>query len=302
MHPVVSPRIQKRLAPVTDFVSPVIKRYGLLNISLVSGGMAYYVMLALAPMAIAIGAIVGLFVNEQKVADAWDSLVARNSETLQVFDPAVTALTDLAATSSTGAVTVTTISSAILAIYVSQKVVYGVRNVEDQIFRRENVAQGIVIRAWSALAALLGIVGIVALLLALTILPQVLSALGVATAVSTVLSYTQWILPVAFVYFFVWLILARVTRGSGRISWVSPGLVIATVWIVGSVGVFGLYANLSATVGSALVVFGAPIAILIWTFLVFMGFFLGSLVQAEIYSASSGANSKTTEEDQQQGP
>lgn len=302
MRPVVSPEIQKRLGPVLDFISPIIRRYGLLNISLVSGGMAYYVMLALAPMAIAIGAIVGLFVNEQKVADAWDSLVARNSETLQVFDPAVSALTDLAAKSSTGAVTITTISSAVLAIYVSQKVVYGVGNVEDQIFRRENVSQSIVMRAWSALAALLGIVSIVALLLALTILPTVLADLGVVSAVRTVLSYTQWMLPIAFVYFLVWLVLAKVARGSGRITWRSPGLVISTVWILGSVGVFGLYASLSATVGSALVVFGAPIAILIWTFLVFMGFFLGSLVQAQIYAAGSDTNSKTTEGDRQQGP
>jgi len=302
VRPVVSPEIQKRLGPVLDFISPIIRRYGLLNISLVSGGMAYYVMLALAPMAIAIGAIVGLFVNEQKVADAWDSLVARNSETLQVFDPAVSALTDLAAKSSTGAVTITTISSAVLAIYVSQKVVYGVGNVEDQIFRRENVSQSIVMRAWSALAALLGIVSIVALLLALTILPTVLADLGVVSAVRTVLSYTQWMLPIAFVYFLVWLVLAKVARGSGRITWRSPGLVISTVWILGSVGVFGLYASLSATVGSALVVFGAPIAILIWTFLVFMGFFLGSLVQAQIYAAGSDTNSKTTEGDRQQGP
>jgi uncharacterized BrkB/YihY/UPF0761 family membrane protein len=35
------------------------------------------------------------------------------------------------------------------------------------------------------------------------------------------------------------------------------------------------------------VVFGAPIAILIWTFLVFMGFFIGSLVQAQIHAAAA---------------
>ena len=267
------------------------KRYGSLNISLVSGGMSYYIMLALAPMAIAIGAIAGLFVDSQSVTRAWASLSADNSDSLQVFDPAVAALTDLATKASTGAVTVATISSVVLAIYVAQKVVYGVRNVEDQIFQRPKVSQGLVARGWSALVALLGIVSIVGLLLLLTLVPQFLQNLGVAATVRSVLGYSQWVFPVVFVYLFVWLVLGRVARGSGKIGWRSPGLLIATLWIVGSVAVFGVYASLSSTVGSALVVFGAPIAILIWTFLVFMGFFIGSLVQAQIYS---NAKSPTT--------
>jgi membrane protein len=258
-----------------------------LNISLISGGMAYYVMLALAPMAIAIGAISGLFVNTESVTKLWNDISADESDSLQVFDPAVSALTELAAKSSTGAVTIATISSVILAIYVSQKVVYGFRNVEDQIFQRQKISQGLVLRGWSALVALLGIVSIVGLLILLTLVPQFLQDFGVAGTVRSIVGYTQWLLPIIGVYLLVWLILARVARGSGKISWRSPGLVIATVWIVGSVGVFGLYAHLSSTIGAALVVFGAPIAILIWTFLVFIGFFIGSLVQAQIYASSA---------------
>lgn len=275
-----------------DFLRPITQRYGTLNISLISGGMAYYVMLALAPMAIAIGAVAGLFVDSQSFARAWTELRVDESNALQVFDPAVSALTELAAKSSTGAVTIATISSLILAIYVSQKVVYGVRNVEDQIFQREKVAQGLVLRGWSALIALLGIVSIVGLLILLTLVPQFLQALGVAATVRSTLGYFQWLVPIIFVYLLVWLILARVTRGSGRITWRSPGLLIATIWIVGSVGVFGLYAHLSSTVGSALVVFGAPIAILIWTFLVFIGFFIGSMVQARLYEIAESSAGK----------
>jgi membrane protein len=269
-----------------DFVGTFVRRYGTLNISLISGGMAYYVMLALAPMAIAIGAVSGLFVNTESVTKLWNDISADESDSLQVFDPAVSALTELAAKSSTGAATIATISSVILAIYVSQKVVYGFRNVEDQIFQRQKVSQGLVLRGWSALVALLGIVSIVGLLILLTLVPQFLQDFGVAGTVRSIVGYTQWLLPIIGVYLLVWLILARVARGSGKISWRSPGLLIATVWIVGSVGVFGLYAHLSSTIGAALVVFGAPIAILIWTFLVFIGFFIGSLVQAQIYAGS----------------
>lgn len=289
----LSPELQQRLEPLKNFIGPITQRYGSLNISLVSGGMAYYIMLALAPMAIAIGAIAGLLVDPQRVMRSWELLSADSSDSLQVFDPAVNALANLAAKSSTGTATIATVSSLILAIYVAQKVVYGVRNVEDQIFRRERIAQGLVMRGWSALIALLGIVTIVGLLLLITLVPQFLQDLGVETTVRSILGYTQWLLPVVLVYLFVWFVLSRASRGSGKITWRSPGLLIATVWIVGSVGVFGLYANLSSTVGSALVVFGAPIAILIWTFLVFVGFFIGSLVQAQIHTVAGTAPAST---------
>lgn len=284
VHSPSSLEFKRRFARLKKFITPIVERYGVLNISLVSGGMAYYVMLALAPMAIAIGAIAGLFVDPARVTLAWEALTADRSESLQVFDPAVTALADLATKSSTGAVTLASISSLVLAIYVAQKVVYGVRNVEDQIFQRPKAKQGLVVRGWSALVALIAILVIVGLLLILTVVPQFLQNLGTPETVRLILGFVQWFFPIAFVYLFVWFVLARATRESGKIHWCSPGLLIATVWIVGSVGVFGIYASLSSTVGSALVVFGAPIAILIWVFLVFMGFFIGSLIQAELYA------------------
>lgn len=286
-----------RLKAISAEFSPLMKRYSELNISLVAGGMAYYVMLALAPTAIAVGALVGLFVDPGTITQAWAELSPRGSSSFAVLDPVAQGLTDLATKSSASAVTITTISSAILAIYVSQKVVYGVHNVEDQIFHRSSTTQGLIARGWSALIAFIVIIVTVALLLGLTILPRFLVDIGVDGVVaeftnSWIFRIIQWLTPFVFVYLFVWLIMARVSRGRGKVTWYSPGVVFATLWIVGSVAVFGLYANLSNTVGSALVVFGAPIAVLIWTYLVFLGFFLGSLVQAELNERVSKKSSE----------
>ena len=281
-----------RLQALMAELSPLVKRYGELNISLVAGGMAYYVMLALAPTAIAIGALVGVFVDPGTVTRVWDEVSPRDSSSLSVLNPVVQGLSELASKASASAVTITTITSAILAIYVSQKVVYGVHNVENLIFHRSSSKQGLVVRGWSALIAFIAIIVTVALLLGLTILPRFLADIGVEGAVteftsSWVFSVIQWMTPFVFVYLLVWLVMARVSRGSGGVTWYSLGVWFATLWIVGSVAVFGLYASLSSTVGSALVVFGAPIAVLIWTYLVFLGFFLGSLVQAEINARTS---------------
>lgn len=285
--------MHRLMALIAEF-SPLMKRYGELNISLVAGGMAYYVMLALAPTAIAIGALVGLFVEPGTLNQAWAELSPRGSTSLTIVDPVAQGLTELATKSSASAVTITTITSAILAIYVSQKVVYGVHNVEDRIFHRSGSKQGLIARGWSALIAFIAIIVIVALLLGLTIIPKFLVDIGVDGVFaeftsSWIFRLIQWMTPVVFVYLLVWLVMARVSRGSGKVTWYSLGVIFATVWIVGSVAVFGLYASLSNTVGSALVVFGAPIAVLIWTYLVFLGFFLGSLIQSEINARTIGA-------------
>ena len=273
--------ISPRVMGILSRSRVIFKQYAQFNISLVSGGLAYYVMLALAPMAIAIGAVAGVFLEPQQIQDAWNQLSADSPNSLKALDPAVSALVQLARNSSAGSVTIATISSALLAIYVSQKVVYGVHSVEDQIFVRARNRPSMVLRGWSALVALFAILGTVALLLAVTLVPEFLRELGIGAWFQDFVSTFQWLLPVALVYLSVWVVMAGAAKGVCRITWRSPGVIVATIWIIGSIAIFGLYANLSSTVGSALVIFGAPIAILIWTFLVFLGFFIGSLVESQ---------------------
>ena len=134
-------------------------------------------------------------------------------------------------------------------------------------------------RARSALFALILIVGIVATLLAVTVVPVVLSALNIETTFLEIFDQLGWLAPGVFVYLLVWFVMRRASGTSGVITWRSPGLLVSTSLIILSVGVFGIYAQLSTSVASALIVFGAPIAVLIWTYFVFLGFFTGSIVQ-----------------------
>lgn len=296
--------VSGKFAGILGRSKSLVAQYAELNISLVSGGLAYYVMLALAPMAIATGALAGVFIEPQQIQDAWSQLSADSPSSLKALDPAVSALVQLAQNSSAGSVTIATVSSAILAIYVAQKVVYGVHSVEDQIFVRQRSRTSLVMRGWSSLVALITIFATVALLVVVTLVPPFLKALGIGVWFRDLVSTFQWIVPIALVYFFVWFVLAGAAKGIRRITWRSPGLIVATLWIIGSIAVFGLYANLSSTVGSALVIFGAPIAILIWTFLVFLGFFLGSLIESQWEHIVGGKeesvpSEKTNEADQQ---
>ncbi len=281
-----------------DFVA----RFGALNISLVSGGLAYYVILALAPIAISVGAIAGLFIDQQQFMAGWDSLVSRGPQSLSGLDPAVDSLATLAQTASTSSVAITSIASLVLAIYVSQKVVYGVLQVQDQIFLNIRTAPGLIARARSAVIALVLIIVIITFLLAVTVVPVILSSFNVENTFLGLLDTLGWLTPAVFVYLMVWLVMRHTSGSTGVITWRSPGLLISTVLIILSIGVFGIYTHLSATVGSALIVFGTPIAVLIWTYLVFFGFFTGSIVEDLIRNralARKPARGTTNEGDQE---
>jgi uncharacterized BrkB/YihY/UPF0761 family membrane protein len=185
----------------------------------------------------------------------------------------------LAQSATASSVTITTIISLVLAVYVSQKVVYGILQVQDGIFNSERTPPGIFVRVRSAVIALVVIIVIVALLLAVTFVPAFLSSLDVETTFLGLLDTTGWLTPTIFVYLLIWFVMRHTSGSSAVVTWRSPGVLVATTLIILSIGAFGIYADQSSTVGSALVVFGAPIAVLIWVYLVFLGFFVGSIVE-----------------------
>ncbi len=265
--------------PAIAFGHDFVVRFGALNISLVSGGLAYYVILALAPIAISVGAIAGLFIDQEQLIAGWDSLVSQGPESLSGLDPAINSLASLAQSATTSSVTITSIISLVLAVYVSQKVVYGILQVQDHIFNSERTTPGLFVRVRSAVIALVVIIVIVALLLAVTFVPVILSSLNVETTFLGLLDTLGWLTPTIFVYLLIWFVMRHTSGSSAVVKWRSPGLLVATALIILSIGAFAIYADQSSTVGSALVVFGAPIAVLIWAYLVFLGFFVGSMVE-----------------------
>jgi len=265
--------------PVIEFARDFVVRFGALNISLLSGGLSYYVILALAPIALSVGAISGLFIDQDQFVAGWDSLVSRGPESLSGLDPVVDSLSSLAQSATTGSATATTIISLVLAVYVSQKVVYGILRIQDHIFNNDRAPSGMLVRIRSAVIALVLIIVIVVSLLAVTFVPVFLTSLKIENTFLAFIETLGWLTPAIFVYLLIWFVMRHTSGSSGVVTWRSPGLLVATMLIILSIGAFGIYANQSSTVGSALVVFGAPIAVLIWAYFVFLGFFIGSIVE-----------------------
>ena len=271
-----------RARPVIAFGQGVMARYSAVGGSLVAAGMSFYVFFALAPTALAVGALAGAFLTEQQVKDGVQQLVDRSPETLEPLQPALDAIVKLADRGSSGAFTITTIASILVATYVASKVVYGLRATLTRIFGAPERIHGIIDRGFSAVVALVGIIAMVAALLVLQLVPRILDALDLDTVLQLVGSrVVNWSVLTLFAFVICAVAIRYLPDTSPRIRARSWGVLFATVWMLGSSAVFGLYTSLSNTVGAAVVVFGAPIVLMLWAYLIFVGIVLGAAIEAQ---------------------
>jgi membrane protein len=89
----------------------------------------------------------------------------------------------------------------------------------------------------------------------------------------------DWCVLVALLYVGVRTLMNRM--GESRSGWLAWGPLFATVWIAAVSAGLGLYVNLSTVIGAALASFGSIIVVLLWTYLCFLGLFIGALIDAD---------------------
>ena len=172
--------------------------------------------------------------------------------------------------------------SIIVAVYVSSRVVYGLRATLTRLFGQPERIHGFVDRGISAIVALGGMIVVVVLLLVLQLLPRILAELGLSEFLGLVsVRVVNWVALAVVAYVVCGLIIALLPDVPTRIRIRSWGVLFATVWMLGSSAVFGLYTSLSNTVGAAVVAFGTPIVLMLWFYLVFMGILIGAAIEAQ---------------------
>ena len=271
-----------RARPFIAFGQGVMARYSSVGGSVVAAGLSFYVFFALAPTALAVGALAGAFLTEKQVDDAIQQVVQRSPDTLAPLQPALDAIATLADRGSSSAFTITTIAAIVVATYVASKVVYGLRATLTRIFGAPERIHGLIDRGFSAVIALVGIIGMVAALLILQLLPRILTALGFDSVLQLVGSrLVNWTVLAVFAFVICAVSIRYLPDIDSRVSVRSWGVLFATLWMLGSSAVFGLYTSLSNTVGTAVVIFGAPIVLLLWTYLIFVGIVLGAAIEAQ---------------------
>jgi membrane protein len=269
------------LQAVVAYVREISSRMGEHRASLASGGLAYFVVLALAPAAVVVGSLAGLLLTPSEIRQAF--------ERLQEFSPSlasnVSGLTDalisVVENASTTSVTVATSVSVVVAIYASSKVVYGIRLAQDASFGVVSTNRNLLVRAISAVITLAALLAVTVVIVAFTFVPKILSAFGLEDVrLLTGSTAVDWIGLVVVVWLLVRLTMSHLTAARQRIPIRALGPVAATAVIAASTIGVGIYAHFSSTLSAAVLVFGSPVVALLWLYLCFLGLLIGSEMEA----------------------
>ena len=272
-------QVPARIVPLVVMARRLIAEYTRSRVSLSAGGLAYFVGLALIPAAVVLGSVAGLFITPAQVTSGMDALVSHNPA-LANIRPVIEGVVSAAASASATSFTLATLVSVLLALYASSYVVVGARLALHSIYRIERVRYGIAGRFAAAVATFVAVVIVAVLVVLVTVLPRVLGAMGFEQH-TTILSneVVDWVILVVLLFFGVRTLLRRV--GRSRSGWLAPGPLVATAWIAVVSAGLGLYVNLSTVMGAALAAFGSIIVVLLWSYLSFLGLFIGALIDSD---------------------
>ena len=245
-----------------DILRRAWKDTGKRNLSLVAGGVTYYLLLALFPALAALISVYGLFANPADVANSVQSLSGMlPPSTVELIGGGLRQLVS-ASSRSLGLCAVIGIAIALWS---------GVRGMTG-IMTALNIAygqpEGRGFLRFNTTALLLSVVVMVGGLIALALvagLPVVLSGAGSKGPGRWVGLIVEWPLLIVFVMVMVGLIYRYgPDRRSPKWKWASPGVIVATIlWIFGS-ALFTIYVYDFASYNKAYGSLSTPLVLLTW--------------------------------------
>lgn len=264
-----------------DYVREISARMGTHRASLAAGGLAYFVVLAIAPAAVVVGSLAGLLLTPTEIREAFARLQEVSPTVASNISGLTDALISVVENASTTSVTVATTISVIVAIYAASKVVYGIRLAQDTSYGAITTNRTLIARAISAVITLAALLAVTGLIVALTFVPKIMTAFGLGDIrLVTGSTALDWIVLVVVVWALVRLTMGHLTAARQRIPVRALGPMVATAVIAGSTIGVGIYAHFSSTLSAAVLVFGSAVVGLLWLYLCFLGLLIGSEMEA----------------------
>lgn len=265
---------------LVDFGHSIVKRFSAHRVSLAAGGMASFVTMAIAPAAIAFGSIMGLIWSPHQirkvVRDLFTNAIPMSGQNDELGD----AIGHLIETASSNAVSFGTFVGFLVAIYSASKVVRDGRYAFDASFGLPPRTSGIIGFVSAAVITLVALIAAAAVAVVLAFVPRILEAMSISY--SGLLRFAHIAVTAALIYVGILFIYRWAARGSARIAWLSTGAGFSLLWVAAVTIGIGLFANPSGSVGATMVIFGAPIILLFWSYFSFLGVLIGAEVEAEL--------------------
>ena len=273
--------VHPRLTAVIDPMKDLGERFTEHRNSLAAGGLAYFLALAVAPAAIEIGALTGLVLGPDQVRSAIKGMSENDPLQVEALKPLTDSLVTATEHASVSGVTVTSLVGLVVAIYAASKVVYGLRLALDGVFETAPKRRGLVGRVTATVITLIGMSVLVGALVALTVLPRVLTWLGFdQVRIFSGIGVVDWIISALLIWLATRWVLRHAPNNPEPIPWWGLGPIFTTLWLLLVSAGLGVYANFSTTLGSAIAVFGGVVVFLLWCYLGFLGLLLGAEVEA----------------------
>ena len=270
--------VAQRFTPYVDWCRAIGVSFTQNRASLAAGGLAYFVTLSLAPLAIAFGGIAGLVLDPTTVQRALDSL-ADKSPVSGSTDQLAKQLISLVTNASAGSTSIATIIGFVVALYAASKVVYGGRMALNTAFGFQEKRAGVIERSIAAVVTLAALVVGVVVVIAITVVPRILQDLGIENiSASTGNAWVDWLILFVLVYVGTWGAMVFGPSRRMKVPWLSLGVLVTTIIVIASTSLVGIYVHFSSTMSAAVIALGTPVVLLLWLYLCFLGLLLGAVM------------------------
>lgn len=247
------------------------------NVTILAAGVAFYLMLALAPALVAVLSVYGFVATPADVARHVNSFGGALPADVRSL---VTTQLKSAGRASNSKLGVGLVVGLVAAMIGASK---GARSLIETVniaFDEEEHRGFMKIRLLALLFTAAGLVIMIVALGAITVLPAIGDHLGTGGRVAA--SVLRWPM-LALIMIFALSCLYRYApdRDNARWRWVTPGALVATVlWLLGS-ALFTLYADHFSSFGDTYGALGAVVVLLLWLFLTAFVILLGAELNAE---------------------
>ena len=247
------------------------------NITILAAGVAFYLLLALAPATVAILAIYGLVADPSGVAEDINQFGATLPADARQL---MTDQLRTAASSSGGKLGFGLVIGLVAAVLGASKGARSMIEAVNVAFDEEETRGFVKLRVLALTFTLGFIVMMLVGLGAITILPAIGDRLGSGGRLAA--SVLRWpVLAVVALAALAALYRWAPDRDDARWRWVTPGaLVAAVLWLLGS-ALFTIYADHFGSFGKTYGALGAVVVLMLWLFLTAVVILIGAEVNAE---------------------
>lgn len=262
-----------------DVVWRAYKETGRDNISIVAGGLTYYMLLALFPALAVLVSIYGLFSNPTEVHQQMGLISSAIPDGAQQV---IGAELDQITKSSGGALSLGVVVGLLFAFYSASRGMSGLIMALNIAYEQQETRGFVRLYLLAAgLTLLVVVVGIMALVLVAGV-PAVMQAIGLGAIMKWLVYIFEWpLLLVILMGLLAVFYRYAPNRKQAKWRWISPGAVVATVlWLIGSI-LFTIYVSNFGSYNKTYGSLGALIGMLTWMYLSAYVVMLGAEVNFE---------------------